>query len=158
MHNFKIVLVAPDIPGNTGSIGRTCVALGIPLILIKPYGFDIDEKSVRRAGLDYWKHLDLIEYETFNDFLKGENPNRDQLFLFSKTSKQLYYDADYAQEKPSYLIFGSETKGLPKEVMTEYQSELYGIPMYSEIIRSLNLSNAASIVAYEALRQNLKES
>ena len=149
MAKFNIVLVHPDIPGNTGSIGRTCVALNLRLILIKPLGFDLDEKSVRRAGLDYWKHVDLKIYENFDQYLQVENPQ--DLFFFSKTVKQNYYQASFTPN--CHLIFGSETKGLPKEIMEKYQSHIYSLPMFSEHIRSLNLSNAATAVAYEALRQ-----
>ncbi len=155
MHNFKIVLVAPDIPGNTGSIGRTCVALNIPLILVKPYGFDIDEKSVRRAGLDYWKYLNLVEYDSFDDFLKSETPEQKSMFFFSRWSENYYYDCDFNQN-PAYLIFGSETKGLPKEIMKTYKDQLYKIPIFNENVRSLNLANAANVIAYEALRQCLR--
>lgn len=151
--NFKIVLVAPDIPGNTGSIGRTCVALNIPLILVKPYGFDIDEKAVRRAGLDYWKHLDLKEYSNFDEFIQGESPKEEELFFFSRWSETNYFECNFKQDC-SFLIFGSETKGLPKDIMEKYKNKLYKIPIFNEHVRSLNLSNAANIIAYEALRQN----
>lgn len=147
---FNIVLYAPDIPGNTGSIGRTCIALGARLVLIKPYGFELSEKAVRRAGLDYWKHVDIAEYENWEDFLKGENPNSDELFFYTKTSKQVYFNQDY--KKGCYLVFGSETKGLPQHIFETYPERLYGLPMYSEHVRSLNLSNVATAVAYEALR------
>lgn len=146
---ISLVLVAPDIPGNTGSIGRTCLALGYKLILIRPYGFDLTEKSVRRAGLDYWKHVNLTEYDTFNHFIEEERPQN--LYLFSRFSKQTYFDAKFTPN--SYLIFGSETKGLPQEVMTTYKNNLYSLPQYSDKIRSLNLANCATAVAYEAHRQ-----
>ncbi|RLA59031.1 MAG: tRNA (uridine(34)/cytosine(34)/5-carboxymethylaminomethyluridine(34)-2'-O)-methyltransferase TrmL [Epsilonproteobacteria bacterium] len=149
MAKFSIVLVRPDIPGNTGSIGRTCVALDLRLILIKPLGFDLDEKSLRRAGLDYWKYVDLKVYENFQEYLTEENPK--DLFFFSKTVSQNFYQANYT--KDCHLIFGSETKGLPPEILTKYQSKTYSLPMYSKHIRSLNLSNTATAVAYEALRQ-----
>lgn len=149
--NFKIVLVAPEIPGNTGSIGRTCVALNLELILIKPLAFDLSEKAVRRAGLDYWKHVNLKTYESFDDFLKHESPAIDQLHFFSKTAEKVFYQAEYKSD--CYLIFGSETKGLPESILTEYRNRLLSLPMYSEHIRSLNLSNVATTVAYEALRQ-----
>lgn len=148
--NFNIVLFAPDIPGNTGSIGRTCVALGLRLILIKPYGFDLSEKAVRRAGLDYWKHVDIQEYETFDDFLEGEKPKREQLLMFENNVEQDFYDAPYLEN--CYLIFGSETKGLPKSYYQEYQDRIFEMPMFSPHIRSLNLSNAATAVTYECLR------
>lgn len=146
---FNIVLYAPDIPGNTGSIGRTCVALGLRLILIRPYGFDLSEKAVRRAGLDYWKHISLTEYENWDEFISSEAPSN--MMLFSKSGEKVYYDAPYKES--CYLIFGSETKALPVELMEKEKDHLYSLPQYSEHIRSLNLSNVATAVAYEALRQ-----
>ncbi|MBP9681459.1 MAG: tRNA (cytidine(34)-2'-O)-methyltransferase [Bacteriovorax sp.] len=151
MSKFKIVLVAPEIPGNTGSIGRTCVALDLELILIKPLAFDISEKAVRRAGLDYWKHVSLKIYENFEDFLEKEKPAKEHLFFFSKTAQKNLFEAQF--KKDSYLIFGSETKGLDPTILAHYSNELVSLPMYSEHIRSLNLSNAATAAAYEALRQ-----
>ncbi|MBT7610216.1 MAG: tRNA (cytidine(34)-2'-O)-methyltransferase [Bacteriovoracaceae bacterium] len=148
-NSFKIVLYAPEIPGNTGSIGRTCLALDIRLILIKPYGFDLDEKAVRRAGLDYWKHVDLVEYESFDDFFEKEQP--EHLYFMTKFAEKSYFDADFREN--SYLIFGRETKGLPDFVPEKYPDDSYKLPMFSEHVRSLNLSNAATAVAYEALRQ-----
>lgn len=148
--SFKIVLFAPDIPGNTGSIGRTCVAMGIELILIKPYGFDISEKAVRRAGLDYWKYVQLTEYDSFDKFLEKENPSREKLFILENNVDQNYYDAGYTEG--CYLIFGSETKGMPKEYYETYKDRMFHMPMYSDKIRSLNLSNAATAAAYECLR------
>lgn len=148
---FKIVLVTPEIPGNTGSIGRTCVALGLELILIKPYGFDIDEKAVRRAGLDYWKHVPLKEFNSWDDFLEKEKPPREKLLFFENNVDQNHYDANYS--KDCYLVFGCETKGVPKYFYEDYKDRMFHLPMYSEHIRSLNLSNTATAVAYEALRQ-----
>lgn len=150
---FSIVLYAPEIPGNTGSIGRTCVALDARLILIKPYGFEIDEKAVRRAGLDYWKHIDLTEYESFEDFIQGENPAHEQLFFFENFGVSSFYEAPYINH--SYLIFGQETKGIPKEICEKYKERTYFLPMFSDKIRSLNLSNTATAVAYECLRHLL---
>tara|TARA_B100001971_G_C18268012_1_gene596256 strand:- start:11104 stop:11571 length:468 start_codon:yes stop_codon:yes gene_type:complete len=150
-NNFNIVLFEPEIPGNTGSIGRTCVALNLRLILIKPYGFDIDEKAVRRAGLDYWKYVNLTEYDSFTDFLQGESPSEEQLFFFENDGSENYYQADF--KKDCYLIFGAETKGLSKEIYKNYHHRMFYLPMYSEHIRSLNLSNTATTVAYEALRK-----
>ena len=147
---FKIVLFAPEIPGNTGSIGRTCVALNLELILIKPYGFDIDEKAVRRAGLDYWKYVQLKEFNSWEDFLLRENPDRSKLFFYENNGEKLHYDAPYAED--CYLIFGGETRGIPYQVEEEFRSQLYRLPMYSDEIRSLNLSNVATAVAYECLR------
>lgn len=148
---FNIVLFAPDIPGNTGSIGRTCVALGLDLILIKPYGFELSEKAVRRAGLDYWKHVKIKEYESFDDFLKSESPTSNQLIFFENDTEKTYDMAPYTED--CYLIFGSETKGLPENIYQKYKKNMYNLPMFSEHIRSLNLSNAATAVTYECLRQ-----
>jgi len=147
---FKIVLFAPEIPGNTGSIGRTCVALNLELILIKPYGFEIDEKAVRRAGLDYWKHVTLKEFDSWEDFMIREKPDKSKLFFYENTGEKLHYEAPYSEG--CYLIFGGETRGIPYEVEQEYQAQLYRLPMYSTEIRSLNLSNVATAVAYECLR------
>lgn len=151
MSQFKIVLVAPEIPGNTGSIGRTCVALDLELILIKPLAFDIDEKAVRRAGLDYWKHVKLKTYESFEDFIANEKPAPEQMFLFSRFAKKPVFEAEF--KKDCYLIFGSETKGLHPDILKAYSESLVTLPMYSEHIRSLNLSNAATAASYEVLRQ-----
>jgi tRNA (cytidine/uridine-2'-O-)-methyltransferase len=150
-NHFKIVLYAPEIPGNTGTIGRTCVALEIELILIKPLGFDIDQKAVRRAGLDYWKHLQLKVYEDWDHFLEKENPRDDQLFFLSKRPEQTIYDANFC--KDAFLVFGSETKGLPQDIFDQYEKRMYSLPMFSDKVRSLNLSNAATAVAYELIRQ-----
>ncbi len=151
MSNFKIVLVAPEIPGNTGSIGRTCVALDLELILIKPLAFDIDEKAVRRAGLDYWKYVNLKIFESWEDFIAKENPSNDQLFLFSRFATKPLFHAEL--KKDCYLVFGSETKGLDSKIKDQFKNQLVTLPMNSEHIRSLNLANAATAAAYEALRQ-----
>ena len=150
---FNIVLVSPDIPGNTGSIGRTCLALGLRLILIKPLGFSLDEKSVRRAGLDYWKHVNLCEYDSFADFLAAEKVTDENMYFFSKAGKKSYYEMNF--KKDGYLVFGSETKGLEASFAATYPDRFFTLPMYSDKIRSLNLSNAATAAAYEALRQTL---
>lgn len=147
---FKIVLFAPEIPGNTGSIGRTCVALNVELILIKPYGFEIDEKAVRRAGLDYWKHVQIREFESWEDFLIREKPPREKLLFFENNGEKLHYEAPYTEG--CYLLFGGETKGFPFEIEDEYKTNFYKLPMFSEHIRSLNLSNVATTVAYECMR------
>jgi tRNA (cytidine/uridine-2'-O-)-methyltransferase len=150
--DLKIVLIAPEIPGNTGSIGRTCVALGAELILIKPYGFDIDEKAVRRAGLDYWKYVKLKEFDNFDQFLDSEKPDPTELFLFSRFSNKVYFEATFP--KRSYVIFGAETTGIPQEIKNRFEERLFCLPQFSDKIRSLNLSNVATAVAYEAIRQN----
>ncbi len=151
MSRFKIVLFEPLIPGNTGSIGRTCVGLDLELCLIKPLGFDLSEKEVRRAGLDYWKYVQIKTFENWEDFLEKENPPASDLFFLSKFAKKTYYQAPY--HKDCYLVFGSEVKGLPQKIHEAYPDQFYGLPMYSEHIRSLNLSNVATAVAYEALRK-----
>ena len=152
---FHIVLFNPDIPGNTGSIGRTCVGLNIRLHLIHPLGFDLSEKSVRRAGLDYWQHLDLKEHQSWDDFITSEEIEDKKDLIFYSRFKQdnLYYKAPY--KKNCYLIFGSETKGLPAPLLEKFESQCYGLPLYSEHIRSLNLANTATAAAYECLRQLL---
>jgi tRNA (cytidine/uridine-2'-O-)-methyltransferase len=147
---FSLVLFEPEIPGNTGTIGRTCVALNLRLILIKPYGFNLDEKSVRRAGLDYWKHVNLTEYDSFDDFIKNEPIQNDNIFFFSRFSSTVHYKAPYKDK--CYLVFGAETRGLPKELFTKYPEQFYTLPMNSPHIRSINLANAATAVAFEALR------
>ena len=149
-NRFKIVLLSPVIPGNTGSIGRTCVALGVDLILVKPYGFDLSERAVRRAGLDYWKYVSLKEYGSWNEFLATEKPARDQLIFFESREDQNFYEANYSQA--CYLIFGSETKGIAENIREEFLDRFYELPMFSDKIRSLNLSNAATTAAYECLR------
>lgn len=151
MSKFKIVLVAPEIPGNTGSIGRTCVALDLELILIKPLAFDIDEKAVRRAGLDYWKHVNIKTYDNWEDFIAHEKPESDNIFLFSRFATNPLFKVKL--KKDCYLVFGSETKGLDEKIKNQFPSQLVTLPMNSEHIRSLNLSNAATAAAYEAIRQ-----
>ena len=147
----NIVLYSPDIPGNTGSIGRTCLALNARLILIKPYGFDLSEKAVRRAGLDYWKHVNLTEYNNWEEFLKHEKPSGAKMYLYTKSGQRNHFQAEH--DEGDFLIFGKETTGLPPEILKTYEENTYSLPMFSEHIRSLNLSNAATAVAYEALRQ-----
>ncbi len=146
----SIVLVAPEIPGNTGTIGRTCVALDFNLVLIKPLGFDLSEKEVRRAGLDYWKYVRCHVFESFEEFLLQNKPDPEQMFFFSKRAERNYFQAAFS--KNSVLIFGSETKGLPDKILSQYQDQTYSLPMYSDKIRSLNLANAATAVAYEVVR------
>ncbi|MEM6609785.1 MAG: tRNA (cytidine(34)-2'-O)-methyltransferase [Pseudomonadota bacterium] len=146
---MKIVLVSPEIPGNTGTIGRTCVALDMELILIHPLGFDLSEKSVRRAGLDYWRHVDLTEYPDWAWFLDDRQPRQDQLFFFENHGGQSFYAPDYPDD--AFLIFGRETKGLPSTVLKRFPNRVFHMPMRSPHIRSLNLANAVCAVAYQAL-------
>lgn len=146
---INIVLHEPEMPANTGNIGRTCVALGARLHLIEPLGFRLDEKSLKRAGLDYWDKLDVTTYINFEDFLE-KNPKA-KIYMATTKSKQTYVDVTY--EKDCYIMFGKESAGIPEEILLDYKETAIRIPMYSEI-RSLNLSNSVAIVAYEAMRQN----
>lgn len=145
-----IVLVEPEIPGNTGSIGRTCVALEIDLILIKPYGFNIDDRAVRRAGLDYWKHVALREYDSWEAFLAAETPAPEEMYFFEEFGETNVYDAAFTFAP--FLIFGKETKGLPEKILTSYRHRTFRLPMRSDHIRSLNLANAATAVVFLALQ------
>lgn len=152
--DMKIVLVHPEIPGNTGSVGRTCVALDLELILIHPLGFDLSDKSVRRAGLDYWKHVRLTEYDSWQAFLDARQPPEAHLFLFEDDGAGgSVYAPDYPPE--AYLVFGKETKGLPSEVLAGREAQTFHLPMRSPHIRSLNLANAATAVVYQAMRAYL---
>ncbi len=147
---FNIVLVEPQIPPNTGTIGRLCVNLDATLHLIKPLGFDIDDKAVKRAGLDYWNKLDLIVWDNFDTFLKAHPIDKHTHLATTKTD-QIYFNAEF--EKGDYILFGSETKGIDEKVLLENQSRCITVPM-GGAGRSLNLGVSVGIVAYEALRQN----
>ena len=147
---LNIVLVEPQIPPNTGTIGRLCVNLGATLHLIKPLGFDIDDKAVKRAGLDYWSQLDLVVWESFADFLTV-HPIDDRSHLATTKTDRLYWDADF--QRGDYLLFGSETRGLDERLLLEHPDRCLTIPMGSGG-RSLNLGVSVGLVAYEALRQN----
>ena len=146
---MNIVLLEPEIPDNTGNIGRTCVATGLSLHLIKPLGFDISEKAVRRAGLDYWRDLDLRVYENYDDFLR-QNDNPPVIMATTKAEKK-YTDITY--DRNCYIMFGKESKGIPEEILIRAPQNCVRIPMRAGY-RSLNLSNSVAIVVYEALRQN----
>jgi len=146
---MNIVLLEPEIPYNTGNIGRTCVTTDSSLHLIKPYGFRLNEKSVRRAGLDYWQQLEVYEYESFDDFLiKNKNP---KIYMGTTKAKKRYDQVEY--EPNDFIMFGKESAGIPEEILLNYRETAIRIPM-AVGTRSLNLSNAAAIVLYEALRQN----
>jgi tRNA (cytidine/uridine-2'-O-)-methyltransferase len=152
--DLKVVLVHPEIPGNTGSVGRTCVALDLELIVIHPIGFDMSERAVRRAGLDYWKHVRLSEFDSWADFMADRTPTEEQLFLFENGGAAgSFYDAEYPND--AYLVFGKETKGLPAEVLDGRDGRTFHLPMRSEHIRSLNLANAATAAIYQAMRAYL---
>ena len=147
---FNIVLVEPQIPPNTGTIGRLCVNLGATLHLVKPLGFDIDDKAVTRAGLDYWKELDLIVWDSFDEFLEAHPIDKRTHLATTKTDK-LYFEAQF--QKGDYILFGSETKGLREDILLDNAEQCITIPMGAKG-RSLNLAMSVGIVTYEALRQN----
>ncbi len=147
---FNIVLVEPQIPPNTGTIGRLCVNLGATLHLIKPLGFDIDDKAVSRAGLDYWKELDLKVWESFDAFLLV-HPIDNRTHLATTKTDKLYFEQEF--HRGDYLLFGSETKGIREDILLEHKDRCITIPMGAKG-RSLNLGLSVAIVAYEALRQN----
>jgi tRNA (cytidine/uridine-2'-O-)-methyltransferase len=149
--NFKIVLVSPEIPGNTGSIGRTCLALNAELILIHPLGFDINEKAVRRAGLDYWRDISLTEYMSLNEFMDKEKPSLSKLHFFTKKSEKNIFETKI--EEDSYLVFGCESKGLSDETLNSYSKQTISFPILNENIRSLNLASIVTAAGFEAIRQ-----
>ncbi|WP_044558184.1 tRNA (cytidine(34)-2'-O)-methyltransferase [Halobacteriovorax marinus] len=148
---FKIVLNAPEIPGNTGSIGRTCAALNLELILIHPLGFDISEKAVRRAGLDYWDSIKISEYRDFDHFLESEKPKEEELFFFTKSAEETIFETTITEG--SYLIFGSESVGLPKDLLAKFSNRQVCFPILNKEIRSLNLASIATSAAFEGIRQ-----
>lgn len=150
---MKLVLVTPEIPYNTGAIGRTCVALELELILIKPYGFSIDEKAVRRAGMDYWKHVQLSQYDSWQSFLDDRRPMRESLYFFEEHGAQSVYAPDYQPD--AYLVFGCESKGLPIAILDGMDDRIFNLPMRSPLVRSLNLANVATAVVYQAMRTQL---
>ena len=146
---LNIVLYEPEIPANTGNIGRTCVATGTRLHLIEPLGFRLDEKSLKRAGMDYWKDLDVTTYIDFNDFME-KNPGA-KIYMATTKAPNVYTDVKY--EPDCYIMFGKESAGIPEEILVEHEEDCMRIPMNGDI-RSLNLGNSVAIVLYEALRQN----
>lgn len=146
---LNIVLIEPEIPNNTGNIGRLALASGSRLHLVKPFGFEIDDKRLKRAGLDYWQHLEVIYYESIADFFET-NSNANMVFL-SSHGEQSHWDIKYTDNL--FLVFGKESVGLPKPLINKHQDLLFKIPLYSDKIRSLNLANAVSIIIYEGLRQ-----
>lgn len=146
---FSIVLVRPEIPHNTGAIGRLCVGLDVPLHLIRPLGFRLDDKSVARAGLDYWPHLGVSIHDTWDEYLAAAKPSR--LFFLSTHGEKSLYDCAFADGDA--LVFGNESSGLPKDFYARYRDGLFKIPMPGEHARSINLANAVSVAAYECYRQ-----
>ena len=149
MAKLNIVLYEPEIPANTGNIGRTCVATGTKLHLIEPLGFSLSEKALKRAGMDYWSQLDVERYVNYEDFLQ-RNPGA-KIYMATTKAKKIYSEASY--EPDCYIMFGKESAGIPEEILVEHPEECVRIPMIGET-RSLNLSNSVAIVLYEALRQN----
>lgn len=146
---FNIVLHEPEIPANTGNIGRTCVAANARLHLIEPLGFKINEKSLKRAGLDYWEQLDVIVYDNYADFLRKNQGAK--IYMATTKAKKVYTEVMY--EPDCYIMFGKESAGIPEEILIEHPDTAIRIPMVGDI-RSLNLGNSVAIVLYEALRQN----
>ena len=147
---FNIVLVTPQIPNNTGTIGRLCVNTGSTLHLIKPLGFDIDEKAVRRAGLDYWHKIDLHVWENTEEFLEV-HPNKERFFFATTKTDRPYFEVEF--QEGDYLFFGSETSGIPAEILEAFPNQTMTIPMTKEG-RSLNLAISSGIILYEAIKQN----
>lgn len=145
-----IVLYQPQIPQNTGNIARTCAATNSPLHIIKPMGFPIDDKKMKRAGLDYWDKLEVYYYDSLEDFLAS---TQGQLHLVTKFSDQVYSEVDYGIEGNHYFIFGREDTGLPEDFMRDHVHEAVRIPMNDDHVRSLNVSNTVCLLVYEALRQ-----
>ena len=145
---FNIVLIEPEIPMNTGNIGRLSLASGSALHLVKPFGFELDDSRLKRAGLDYWKHISLNIYESKDEFF-SINHDKNMVYLSSSGEKN-YCSIDYKDEM--FLIFGKESVGLPKSIIADNSEKLYKIPIYSDHVRSLNLANAVSIVVYDGLK------
>lgn len=147
---MNIVLLEPEMPSNTGNIGRTCVAVGARLHLIEPLGFKLSEKAVKRAGLDYWDKLDVRVYSDYREFLERCPDAPGKMYFATTKAHQVYSDVSY--EPDCYLMFGKESAGIPEEILVENESRCVRIPMWGDI-RSLNLANSVAIVLYEALRQ-----
>lgn len=150
---INIVMVEPEIPQNTGNIARTCAATGAKLHLVHPLGFDISEKAVKRAGLDYWDKLEIEEHRSFEEFLNKYKPEENNMFFVTTKGQTCYSDAKYEGLDEVFLLFGKETKGLPEDILKKYIDKTIRIPMLPNL-RSLNLSNSVAIVVYEVLRQD----
>ena len=157
---INIVMVEPEIPQNTGNIARTCAATGGKLHLVEPLGFEITDKTLKRAGLDYWDKLDIEKHSSLNAFLEKYKPEENQMYFVTTKGQTCYSDVDYSNMEEVFLLFGKETKGLPEDLLQKYITKTIRIPM-RETLRSLNLSNSVAIVIYEVLRQkqfeNLEE-
>ena len=150
---LNIVMVEPEIPQNTGNIARTCAAIGAKLHLVHPLGFNISEKAVKRAGLDYWDKVEIEEHDSFEKFLEKYKPEEKNMFFATTKGKHVYSEPDYNKLDEVFLLFGKETKGLPEDILQKYIDNTIRIPM-KPTLRSLNLSNSVAIVAFEVLRQN----
>ena len=148
---INIVLVEPEIPQNTGNIARTCAIIGAKLHLVKPLGFEISDKYLKRAGLDYWDALEMEMHESFEDFLNKYNPENSNMFFVTTKGTHCYTDVEYSKFEEVFMLFGKETKGLPEDILKKYLENTIRIPM-RENFRSLNLSNSVAIVAYEMLK------
>lgn len=148
---INIVLFEPEIPANTGNIGRTCVATGTRLHLIEPLGFRLNEKAIKRAGMDYWDDLDVTTYIDYEDFLEKNPAAKEKMYM--ATTKAVYVYTEVNFEPDCYIMFGKESAGIPEEILVQHKENCIRIPMLGEI-RSLNLGNSVAVVLYEALRQN----
>ena len=148
----NVVMVEPEIPQNTGNIARTCAALGAKLHLVHPLGFNISEKAVKRAGLDYWDKVEIEEHESFENFLDIYKPEDNDMFFVTTKGKHVYSEPDYKYMNEIFLLFGKETKGLPEDILQKYINKTIRIPM-RPTLRSLNLSNSVAIVVYDVYRQ-----
>lgn len=148
---INIVLFEPEIPANTGNIGRTCVATGTRLHLIEPLGFRLNEKAIKRAGMDYWDDLDVTTYIDYEDFMEKNPAAREKMYMATTKAVHVYTEVNF--EPDCYIMFGKESAGIPEEILVQHKENCIRIPMFGEI-RSLNLGNSVAVVLYEALRQN----
>ena len=150
---MKVVLVEPEIPFNAGSIGRTCVALDLELILIGQLGFSLDSSSVARSGTRYWQFVEISLYDSWDEFLLERAPLFDQIYLFEEDGSESFYTPNYHPQ--AYLVFGSESEGLPKSIRDTMKERTFSLPMKNESVKSLNLANTATAVVYQAMRDYL---
>lgn len=149
---INVVMVEPEIPQNTGNIARTCAAIGAKMHLVHPLGFDISERAVKRAGLDYWDKVEIEEHNSFKEFLEKYKPEENNMFFVTTKGKHIYSEPNYNEMEEVFLLFGKETKGLPEDILQKYIDKTIRIPM-RPTLRSLNLSNSVAIVVYDVLRQ-----
>ena len=149
-YNLNVVLVEPEIPMNTGTIGRLCLATGATLHLIEPMGFEINDSKLKRAGLDYWKYVQVETYPNLENFFQKIPPNAAKIFFSTKGKRDFF---EHSFQENCYMFFGSETRGLPKNLIQTFEEITYRIPQYDDRIRSINVANAVGIAVYEAIRQ-----